>query len=339
MKKIIAEKKYFALFVIVIMGFFLFSAAVPLLAGISGAAIFYVLFKPVYLGLLKRLGGRKTLSAVLVMLLSLVLIIVPIAYVMYLSLLEMSHLLADVEALQAMEAAIVPAAASVGYPYTGIADFIQAHMEAIVSIAGGMAVVVINNIASISINVVVLYLIFFYALTENEKMGKAIGEMIPFSEKNAHRLMEEFTAAIRTTVIGNGAACIVLGVLLAAGLVLFGAGHFFFWTLVGTVMAFIPVIGIQIIWIPAGIFYLVTGNYTAGAGIIIWGAFLSYAADGFVRQRVQKNVGEMHPLISLLGLMIGITYFGITGIIIGPMILAVFILLVKMFKEEYLEGW
>jgi len=339
MKKIIAERKYFALLVIAVMGVFLFYAAFPLLAGIAGAAIFYVLFKPVYLGLLKRLGGRKTLSAVLVILLSLVLITVPITYIMYLSLVEMGHILADVETLQAMEGAIGPVAASLGYQYTGVADFLQAHIQAIVSIVEEMTIIAIDNTASISINVVVLYLIFFYSLTEHEKVAKAVRELIPFSENNASELMKEFTATIRTTVIGNGAASVVLGVLLAAGLVLAGADHFFFWALVGTIMAFMPIIGIQIIWIPAGAFYLLTGNYAAGAGIIIWGAFLSYIADGFVRQRVQKKVGEMHPLISLLGLIIGIAYFGIMGIIIGPLILAVFILMLKMFREEYLQEW
>lgn len=270
MKNIIAERKYFALLVIAVMGFFLFYAALPLLAGISGAAIFYVLFKPVYLGLLKRLGGRKTLSAVLVILLSLVLIIAPLSYIMYLSLVEMGHILSDVETIQAMEGAIGPVAASMGYQYTGIADFLQAHIQTIASIAEAMTIIAIDNAASISINVVVLYLIFFYALTEHEKVAAVIRDLIPFSESNASDIMKGFTATIRTTVIGNGAASIVLGVLLAAGLVLLGAGHFFFWALVGTIMAFMPIIGIQIIWIPAGLFYLLAGNYTAGAGIIIW---------------------------------------------------------------------
>ena len=339
MKKIIAERKYFALLVIAVMGFFLFYAALPLLAGITGAAIFYVLFKPLYLRLLGIFGGRKALSAMIVLLISLVLIIVPLSYVAYLSTLEMMHLLQDVETLQAMEGAIGPVMASMGYQYTGIADFLQAHIQTIVSIVEGMTIMALDNVASISINVVVLYLIFFYALTEHEKVAKAVREMIPFGENNASELMKEFSSTIRTTVIGNGAASVVLGVLLAAGLVLLGSGHFFFWSLVGTIMAFMPIIGIQIIWIPAGIFYLLMGNYTAGVGIIIWGAFLSYIADGLVRQRVQKKVGEMHPLISLLGLIIGIAYFGIMGIIIGPLILAVFILMLKMFREEYLEGW
>ena len=339
MKKTIAERKYFALLVIAVMGFFLFYAAMPLLAGIAGAAIFYVLFKPLYLSLLGKLGGRKTLSAMIVLLISLVLIIAPLSYIAYLSTMEMMHLLQDVETLQAMEVAIGPIMAGMGYQYAGAAGFLQTHMQTVVSIAEAMSMMALDNAASISINVVVLYLIFFYALTEHERVAKAVREMIPFSEKNASELMKEFTATIRTTVIGNGAASVVLGVLLAVGLALLGAGHFFFWALVGTIMAFMPIIGIQIIWIPAGIFYLLMGNYAAGAGIMIWGALLSYVADGFVRQRVQRKVGEMHPLISLLGLIIGIAYFGIMGIIIGPLILAVFILMLRMFREEYLEGW
>lgn len=339
MKKAIAERKYFALLVIAVMGFFLFYAALPLLAGITGAAIFYVLFKPLYLKLLGILGGRKTLSAAIVLLLSLVLIIVPLSYIAYLSVAEMIHLLGDVETLQAMEASIGPVMAGMGYQYTGVADFLQAHIQTVVSILEEITLIALDNVASISINVVVLYLILFYALTEHEKVAKAVREMIPFSGNNASELMREFSATIRTTVIGNGAASLVLGALLAVGLLLLGVEHFFFWALVGSIMAFMPIIGIQIIWIPAGIFYLLMGNYTAGMGIILWGAFLSYALDGFVRQKVQKKVGEMHPLISLLGLIIGIAYFGVMGIIIGPLMLAVFILMLKMFREEYLKGW
>lgn len=90
---------------------------------------------------------------------------------------------------------------------------------------------------------------------------------------------------------------------------------------------------------PAAAYFLVNGDYAAAAGIAAWGAFLSYVADGFVRQLVQKKMGEMHPLISLLGLIVGIMYFGAVGIIVGPLLLAVFILLAKMFREEYAPGW
>lgn len=331
---VVKEKKYFALLVLGLVGLFLFYAAIPLVAGIAGAAVFYVLFKPAYLKTLKRLGGRKALSACLVMLLSLVIIIVPLSYLAYVGLVELGHLL---ESADQLAAAAEPVANSLGY--VGVAEFLQAHADAIAEFVEVLTIIAINDTVAIAINVVVLYLILYYALTEHEKAAAAVREILPFSEKNASRLMQEFTHVIRTTVVGNWAASLVLGVLMALGLVAVGMQNFFFWALVGTIMAFMPIIGIQLIWIAAAIYFGLAGDYVTAVAVAAWGAFLSYIADGYVRQLVQRHMGEMHPLISLLGLIVGITYFGVVGIIIGPLILAVFILLAKMFREEYVPGW
>ncbi len=330
----VKEKKYFALLVLGLIGLFLFYAAIPLIAGIAGAAIFYVLFKPVYLKTLRKLGGRKTLSACLVMLLSVVIVIVPLSYLVYVGMVELGHFLASADELAA---AAEPIAASLGYE--GVADFLQAHADAIAEFVEVLTIIAISDTVAIAINVMVLYLILYYALTEHERAAATVREILPFSEKNASRLMQEFTHVIRTTVIGNWAASLVLGVLMAAGLIAVGMKNFFFWALVGTIAAFLPIVGIQLLWIPAGLYFIFLGDYFTAGAIVAWGAFLSYIADGYVRQLVQKHMGEMHPLISLLGLIVGITYFGIVGIIIGPLILAVFILLAKMFREEYVPRW
>ncbi|NYZ77390.1 AI-2E family transporter [Candidatus Micrarchaeota archaeon] len=333
--KIANEKKYFALLILALLAFFLLFAFLPLLAGISGAAIIYVLFKPLYLKLLNR-TKNKTVSAVSVIVLSFVLIIIPLSYLAYLFFAEVGYILADA---QQITDTLAPFAAYLGYDSAAITALIMSHVDVLAAFVSGISIVVVEAVVSFTLNVVVLYLLLYYALTENEKATKTMQTIIPFSEKNANRLMKEFSHVINTTFIGNGAASIVLGVLLAAGLAYLGSNHFFFWVLAGTIMAFIPIIGIQVIWIPAAAYYLITGNYPAGIGILLWGAFLSYIFDGFVRQRVQRQVGEMHPLISLIGLIIGIMYFGVTGIIIGPLILAVFVLMAQMFREEYLPGW
>lgn len=334
MVKVAAEKKYFALLILGAIGVFLFFAAMPLIAGISGAAIFYVLFKPLYLRTLAALGGRKGISAFLVICASIILVIVPLSYVAWVGLGEAAMLLANVEGISEAAGSVAS-----GLGYDGVDGLIRAHATDIAGIAELLMVEAVADIAAIALNLVVMYLVLYYALTEHEKAAAGVRGLLPFSEKNSSRLMKEFTGVIRTTVIGNGASSLALGVLLAVGLWVVGMENFLFWALVGTIMAFMPIIGIQIIWVPAGIFFFLNGDYAAAAGIAAWGAFLSYAADGFVRQLVQKRVGEMHPLISLLGLIVGIMYFGVVGIIVGPLILAVFILLAKMFREEYVPAW
>ncbi len=329
------ERKYFALLILGIITLFLLYAAIPLLAGISGAAILYVLLKPLYTKLLKK-TNRKTFSAVIVILISIIVIMMPIFYLLYLAIADLSFIVNDVQQIQDT---LAPFASTLGYDSEAVMNLILEHIDNIAAIASALSIVLIADIVSLSINVVIMYLMLFYALTEHTKAGALMRSILPFSEKNASRLMKEFSNAINTTFIGNGAAAIAIGLLLAVGLVMLGSTKFFFWLLIGSIMAFIPVIGIQIIWIPAGIFYILSGDYFSAAAIILWGAFLSYIFDGYVRQLVQKKVGEMHPLISIIGLIIGITYFGITGLIIGPLILVFFVLIAQMFREEYIGKW
>ena len=331
----IKEKKHFALLIVAIIALFLFYASIPFLAGISGAAILYVMFKPLYFKLLRKTKNTN-ISAAVVILVSFVLIVLPISYIAYLSIVEFGYILSNVVKI---EDAIGPFASSFGYDQSELAKLVGEHISDIAGAASQIALGIMEGITSITLNVVIMYLILFFAFTENERATRALKTIIPFSEKNSGLLMRRFTHAINTTLIGNGAASIVIGVLLAIGMVVLGSGHFFFWALIGTIMAFIPIIGIQIIWIPAGIYYLLNGDYIAGAGILVWGAFLSYIFDGLVRQQIQKKVGEMHPLISLIGLIIGITYFGVVGIIVGPLILTVFVLMAQMFRDEYVPGW
>lgn len=329
------ERKYFALLILAIITLFLLYAAIPMLAGISGAAILYVLLKPIYTKLLKK-TNRKSISAIIVILISIIVILIPIFYLLYLAIADLVYVVNDVQQIQET---LQPFASTLGYDSGAVIDLIINHIEDIAAIASAMSVILVADVVSLSINVVVMYLILFYALTEHKQAGNLMRGILPFSDKNSSKLMKEFSNAINTTFIGNGAAAIVLGLLLAVGLVMLGSDNLFFWFLVGSIMAFIPIIGIQIIWIPAGLFYILSGDYFSAAAIIIWGAFLSYIFDGYIRQLVQKKVGKMHPLISIIGLIIGITYFGITGLIIGPLILVFFVLIAQMFREEYIRKW
>ncbi len=329
------EKKYFALLILAIISLFLLYASIPLLGGIAGAAILYVLLKPLYLKFLKK-TNNSTASAWLTILISFILIIIPLMYLVFVSLAEINEVISDLQVIEDVLQSFTPA---FNYDPSEIMGFVEEHVSDIAGILTNISTFAISNVISVSLNLLVMYLILYFALTENKKMSVAIRNLIPFSEKNSGRLMKEFAHVIKTTFIGNGVASVILGVLLAAGLVLLGFTNFFFLAIIGTIMAFIPIIGIQIIWMPIALYYLITGNYLTAVAILLWGAFLSYVFDGYIRQKVQKKVGEMHPLISLIGMIIGITYFGVVGIIVGPLILTIFVLVLGMFREEYIGEW
>lgn len=91
------------------------------------------------------------------------------------------------------------------------------------------------------------------------------------------------------------------------------------------------------IWIPATIIQLLQQDYIAAIGILVTGIFITIADNSLFRPIIQKKVGEIHPFQSFLGIVIGVSLFGLVGIIIGPLLLAYFYLTVKMFSEEYLS--
>lgn len=333
MSPVIKEKKYLALLVIVLFALFFLYAAIPLLLGISGAAILYVLLKPMYVGLEKKIH-RKTLSALIVMAFSFAVIVLPLLAVMYFAVTDLAVFFSDPVKINEILAVMDFTPESVD-----LTKILEEHIESISSLAAGLSILALDIVISVSVNLVVMYILIFFLLTENKRASKAMQSLIPFNEKNSKKLASEFYSVINVTFIGNGAVAIVIGILMAVGLYFAGAENIVFWALISTIMAIVPIIGIQVIWIPAGIYYIIAGEYVTAAAIVIWGAFLSYILDGLVRQLVQSKIGSVHPFTSLIGLIIGVTYFGVTGIIIGPLLISLFVLIAQMFREEYIPGW
>jgi predicted PurR-regulated permease PerM len=102
------------------------------------------------------------------------------------------------------------------------------------------------------------------------------------------------------------------------------------------ILAFLPVVGIPIIWIPVAVLQFVEGNVMGGIAIAIWGTFLS-TIDNFLRPMIQRRVGSIHPFVSILGAVIGVSAFGLVGVVVGPLLLSYFILMVRMFNEEHVK--
>ncbi len=333
MKKPSSEKKYFALFLLAVLFLFFFYAAIPLLLGISGAAILYVLLRPTYTRLSGILKNRSA-SAAITLLLSFLLFVIPLILIVYVIALNLFVFFSNPENINHLVSLVSSTTANF--------DVLSTLKENIGVISGVITQVSFNTLnafVGLVVNLLVMYIILYYLFVEQEKSSRLMLSILPFSEKNAKRLSEEFHNVINATFFSNGVVAIIIGLLMAAGLYLAGAENIVFWAAASIIAAIIPIIGLQIIWIPAGIYYILYGNLTAGIEIMLWGAFLSYLLDGYLRQLVQRRIASIHPFVSIIGLLIGITYFGITGIIIGPLLLSLFVLTAKMFREEYLPDW
>jgi predicted PurR-regulated permease PerM len=125
--------------------------------------------------------------------------------------------------------------------------------------------------------------------------------------------------------------------VVTIGFLIFGIPDPFFWGVVSVFVCFLPIVGAPIIFVPAGIIELLSGNTFAGVGILIWGGVLVTLIDNFLRQFISKKIANTHPLITIIGVIIGVPVFGLIGIVIGPFIISCFFLLLKMYEVNYIE--
>ncbi|MDD3043755.1 MAG: AI-2E family transporter, partial [Methanosarcinaceae archaeon] len=133
------------------------------------------------------------------------------------------------------------------------------------------------------------------------------------------------------------AIALVQGSILTFTFLLFGIDGAFLWGFIAAILSFLPVVGATFIWVPAGIIQLLQQDYVTGIGVFVAGIIIG-TIDNFLRPVIQNKIGAMHPFESLLGIIIGVSLFGLIGIVIGPLILSYFMLTVKMFSEEYLSN-
>jgi len=168
---------------------------------------------------------------------------------------------------------------------------------------------------------------------EEDYILKIIYEYSPFKKENTKKLILEFKKVTYCTLIATGIIAIIQGGILGLLFLVFRIPNPFFWGMIGVIVSFLPVIGVPIIWIPVVIWKFIEGEYGIMIGMLIGGIILSYI-DNILRPIIQNKFGKIHPIISIIGIFMGISIFGLIGMVVGTLLLCYFILLLKIIIEE-----
>ncbi|WP_269851483.1 AI-2E family transporter [Methanosarcina horonobensis] len=279
------------------------------------------------------------------MIISIFLILIPLYFLLSMVITEIQLILTDQEAIMASIQSGSQIFSSILSRFDISDGTFQANLEErtmylFLEAINYLSVLILGSIQNISrpvIGFLLMYFLFYYLLTgEDSDFMHSVFVAIPFNTKNTIILRNEFRNIVRTTLIASGAIAIIEGGILIISFIIFGIQGAFLWGTIAAVLSFLPVVGTPLIWVPATIIQVLQQDYTAAVGIFVTGIFLNITDNSFLRPVIQKKVGEIHPFQSLLGIVIGVSLFGLVGIIIGPLLLAYFYLMVKMFSEEYL---
>jgi len=194
-----------------------------------------------------------------------------------------------------------------------------------------------NSTYALVVNYLMMCFLLYFMLIEREAFEKGLWELLPLSEKGQLQFREKVRNMIMSNVVGVPIMMIIQSITAIAGYLIFGVREPFFWGIITGFFSIFPIVGTTLIWAPLGIALLTQGAIWQGAGLLLFGALVISNIDNLFRFMVLKKMGNIHPLITVLGIIIGLGTMGFLGIVFGPVFLAIAILMVKIYREEYLQ--
>jgi predicted PurR-regulated permease PerM len=219
--------------------------------------------------------------------------------------------------------------------YTGIKLFTDENTKSLSAKISSFIPGLINSTANVLTNLIMMFFLLYYLLVNGAAIEKYLNHIIPLKPENVDKLASETILMIRANAIGIPIICVVQGVFAAIGYLIFGVKEWGMWGFVTGVFAFFPLVGTMIIWVPLVIYLFSTGhNYTA-TGLTIYSIIVTGNVDYITRLGLLKKMGDVHPMITVLGVIVGLKLFGFMGLIFGPLLISYFIILIKIYINEF----
>ena len=181
---------------------------------------------------------------------------------------------------------------------------------------------------------ILVYALFFFLMTGRDAARSAV-TLLPMTVDARNLLAERAISTIRATVKGSFLIALVQGALTGIGLFAAGVPGSIFWAAVAALLSIIPMIGPPLIWVPAAIWLAATGHTIAAGALTAWGAIVVSTSDNILRPILVGKDAKMSDLMVLISTLGGLTLFGAVGIIIGPVIAALFTSVWFIFRDSF----
>ena len=189
----------------------------------------------------------------------------------------------------------------------------------------------LNTISIIGVLYFVLYFMLIYSRTMEDKLY----EYIPLKDSNVDLIASDINTTVRASVIGIPLIALIQGVVGLIGYLLLRVQDPFLWFAITCITSMIPIVGASLAYVPLSIIFFAQEKNWQGFAMLIYGFGVIGLVDNLFRFILNKRLGNIHPLITVFGVIAGIGLFGFIGLIFGPMLLSLFIVLLKVYSNEF----
>lgn len=324
-------RQVLVLILIIFTGWLLIAQLFVFLPGLLGGLTLYILSRSLYFRLIYKNKWKKGLTALLFIFVFLIIIALPV----WLSVNLISPKINAAFTNQEKIIQDIQAIFGKIQDKTGVQLLSPENTRSIAQKISSFIPRLLNSTATVLANVLMMFFLLYYLLTGGKEVEKYLHRIIPLKPHNIHSLAIETKMMIRANALGIPIICIVQGLFAALGYWIFGVDDWALWGFVTGVFAFFPLVGTMIIWVPLAGYLFMQGSNWPAIGLTIYSIVVTGNVDYIARLSLMKKMGNVHPLVTVLGVIAGLSLFGFIGLIFGPLLISYFLILLKIYVNEF----
>ncbi|MDM1044886.1 AI-2E family transporter [Myroides sp. 1354] len=324
-----------AFLVLILFVFYLLASnLVFFLPGFLGALCLFVLLLTPYRWMTQKKGWNKNLSIISLMLGSSLLVLAPL-YLLIQTLTE--KVLVVLQDKDKIQAGIESTVRSLRENYN-----IDIFNENTISKATELGTQAFQAIVNTSVNSVVeigvAYLMLYFLLKEYQQIQAWLTRYLPMQASNMDELKVDMKRLVVSNSVGVPLTAFIQGIVAFIGYLIFGVEDAFVFFILTAFASLLPVVGAAVIYVPLIVMMLANGQQGSAIGLLIYCLVVVGTSDNLIRFLLQKKMADVHPLITIFGVIVGVNVFGFIGIIFGPILFSLFMWLVKIYYREFVEA-
>jgi predicted PurR-regulated permease PerM len=325
-------RQVFFIVLILLLGVLLFAELYSFIPALLGAVTLYIIMIRQMLFLTEKKKWRQGWAAFFLMFVSMVVILLPIGLLVDMLSSKVNYAIVHAEDLtNAVKKLVI----SIETRF----DITIASSENISKLGNSIAQS-LPKILGATFNtlttIVFMYFILYFMLVNGRKMDNILYEYVPLKDENVKKISREIRIMVLSNAIGIPVIALAQGLVALIGYLVIGVREPFFWFGITCIAAMIPVVGAALAYVPLAIIFFANDQTWQGVVMLIFGFGIIGTVDNVLRFTLLKKLGNVHPLTTVFGVIIGLSLFGFIGLIFGPLLISLFLLLLKIYSSEFI---
>lgn len=324
----------------------------PYLIPIFLAVVLVVVAGPLYQLVLRLVRGRRALASIITCILLFLIIALPLFFVAGIITSQaldlattVSHLLGSDQLQNTVNKGLGRLAPyferlrdTLGISHADVVENVGKLVRQVSNLIYGNLTVFLKSMTSLVVDFALMLFVTFYLLMDGQEFARKIMALSPLPDETNDDIVGDVLATLRATLKGSVVLALIQGIAGGLGFWVFGVPNALFW---GTVMVFasvVPLVGTALVWVPAGIYLIMMSQTGPAIGMMLWCLAAGLTCDNWLRPKLVGGHANLHPLLTFFSILGGLSLFGVVGLFLGPLILAVVLSLLEVYQRYFLPA-